>query len=134
MLRIRLTRTGKKSQVSYRIVVAEHTAPIKGKFVEVVGHYALSRQPRQLMLEKDRIKHWLSVGAQPTDTVACLLKKEGFESMDRFIAPRTLKRKRKKGGDEPAAQTVAQNAPQAESTPLNTETLEPESTSKQEVV
>jgi len=112
LLRIRLTRTGKKSQPSYRIVVAEHTAPIKGRFVEEVGFYNISRTPRLLEVKQDRVKYWISVGAQPTDTVAGLLKGLGMEGMEKFIGPRNLKRKKKNPSEAEIAAEEAKNNPQ----------------------
>ncbi|MDP2625025.1 MAG: 30S ribosomal protein S16 [Candidatus Peregrinibacteria bacterium] len=106
MLRIRLTRTGKKSQPSYRLVVAEHTSPIKGRFVEIVGHYNISRQPRLLEVKEDRISYWISVGAQPTDSVASLLKKMGMDGMDKFIGARNKKKKKKKEAPEGATSSA----------------------------
>jgi small subunit ribosomal protein S16 len=108
LLRIRLTRTGKKSQPSYRIVVAEHTAPVKSKFVEIVGNYNISRTPRVLEVKQDRVKYWISVGAKPTDSVAVLLKSLGMEDMDKFIVkPRDLKRKKRNASEEEEAAPAA---------------------------
>ncbi len=100
MLKIRLTRTGKKGQPSYRVVVAEHTAPVKSNFVDTVGYYNVSRKPRELEIDQEKVKYWISVGAQPTDTVACLLKGLGMKDMDKYIGPRDLKRKKKKASEE----------------------------------
>lgn len=69
MLRIRLRRTGKKKQPHYRVVVADQRAPRDGDFVEVLGHYNPRTEPSTLVLDEDRVKHWLSVGAQPSETV-----------------------------------------------------------------
>jgi len=117
LLRIRLTRTGKKRQPSYRIVVAEHTAPIKGRYVELVGYYNQSRKPRELEVDQDRVKHWISVGAKPTDTVAGLLKSLGMDGMDKYIEPRNKKRKKKKetpeetgGGSAEVSEAPAEEA------------------------
>lgn len=134
MLRIRLTRTGKKSQPSYRVVVAEHTSPVKSKFVEIVGHYNLSSTPRQLVVDQDRVNYWVSVGAKPTDSVAALLKSMGVQGMDTFIVKsRTLKRKKRNGSDEvatsPAATvSVAVEAPATEEAPVVTEEIAAEET------
>lgn len=133
MLRIRLTRTGKKSQPSYRIVVAEHTSPIKSKFVEIIGHYNLARTPRELVVDQDRVKHWISVGAKPTDSVATLLKSSGMDGMDKYIVkPRDLKRKKRNATEEkapaapaptatvseaPAEEVVTEEAPAVEEAP-----------------
>jgi len=114
LLKIRLTRTGKKNRPSYRIVVAEHTAPIQGKFAEVLGFYNPIENPKQLEYKEDRIKYWISVGAQPTDTVASLLKSAGVEGMDQYIAPKDKKRPKKNPGEEteaPAEEPSKEEAP-----------------------
>ena len=75
MVTIRLRRAGKKKQPSYRLVVADSRAPRDGKFIEIVGHYNPVRQPQELEVKADRIRHWMSVGAQPSETVVRLLKR-----------------------------------------------------------
>ena len=77
MVRIRLRRMGKKKQPTYRIVVADARSPRDGKFIEIIGNYAPTRQPKVLNIDGERARYWLSVGAQPSDTVAYLLKKAG---------------------------------------------------------
>jgi small subunit ribosomal protein S16 len=74
MVTIRLRRTGKTKQPSYRLVVADSRAPRDGKFIEVVGHYLPIRKPKVLEVKQDRVRYWLGVGAQPSDTVVRLLK------------------------------------------------------------
>jgi len=124
MLRIRFSRTGKKGQPSFRIVVAEARSPIQGGNLEIVGNYLPARDPKIVTIKKDRIEHWIKMGALPTDSVAMLLKKEGMTNMEKYIVkPRDLKRKKRKGGDEAeVAPTVAAAKPAteektAESTP-----------------
>ncbi len=76
MLKIRLTRGGAKKRPIYRIVVAEATAARDGRFIEKVGTYnpmVAKDHPERLTLNVERVKHWLSVGAQPTDRVARFL-------------------------------------------------------------
>lgn len=85
MLRIRLTRTGKKHQPTYRIVVAEHSAPIKGRFIDILGYYLPTRTPKVLEVDGDKVKHWISVGAQATDTVHNLLVSKGILTTKRNI-------------------------------------------------
>lgn len=75
MVKIRLRRMGKTKQPSYRVVVADSRAPRDGRFIEVIGHYNPVRQPKILEIKQDRARYWLSVGAQPSDTVTYLLKK-----------------------------------------------------------
>lgn len=80
-LKIRLTRGGSKKRPYYRIVVAEVTAPRDGRFIEKLGSYnpMVERDhPQRLTLDLERIKHWLGVGAQPTDRVAKFLSDNGL--------------------------------------------------------
>ena len=69
MLKIRLSRTGRRKRPYYRMVVAEQTAPRDGAFVEIVGHYDPLANPSVVEVKAERVKHWLSHGAQPTETV-----------------------------------------------------------------
>ncbi|MBN1487661.1 MAG: 30S ribosomal protein S16 [Anaerolineae bacterium] len=82
MLKIRLRRVGRKKQPSYRVVVAESTSPRDGRFVEVVGFYNPRTEPETIQVKEDRILYWLSVGAQPSNSMAKLLTKIG--TLDRF--------------------------------------------------
>lgn len=108
VLKIRLTRIGKNKQPSFRVVLQEHTAPVKGKFIEELGYYRPAATPKEVKFDLDKIKHWLKMGAQPSDTIAVLLKKQGVENMDAFIAPRNKKHANKKtGGKTPAAAAPA---------------------------
>ena len=77
MLRIRLRRVGKKKQPSYRIVVADARAPRDGAFVDQVGHYNPLTDPPTIVVDADKAKHWLGVGAQPSDTVERILQAQG---------------------------------------------------------
>lgn len=100
MLRIRFSRTGKRGQPSYRIVVAEHRTPVKGRCIENLGNYMPARQPKIVSIKKDRITYWISKGAIPSDTAASLFKKEGMEGMEKYLEPRNKQRK-KKGEETP---------------------------------
>lgn len=80
-LKIRLARGGSKKRPYYRIVVAEATAPRDGRYVEKVGTYnpmLAKDDENRVRLIEDRLKHWLSVGAQPTDRVARFLDAAGL--------------------------------------------------------
>jgi len=77
MLRIKLSRTGKKKQASFRLLVIERHKDPWGTYLENVGTYNPQTQPSTLNLKEERVKHWLSVGAQPTDTVHNLLVTAG---------------------------------------------------------
>ncbi len=113
MLKIRLSRTGKRNQPSFKVVVQEHTAPIKGKFIEELGFYRPAEDPKVFEVNVERIKYWMSVGATPSDTMAVLLKRDGMEGMDKFIAPRNKQAKKKKEAEEKPAAPAAE-APKAE--------------------
>lgn len=75
MLKLRLRRMGAKKRPSYRIVVAESSAPRDGKFIEIIGLYDPLTDPATIRLNEERAKHWLSVGAQPTETVRDILRR-----------------------------------------------------------
>ncbi|HEX4681566.1 MAG TPA: 30S ribosomal protein S16 [Gemmatimonadaceae bacterium] len=77
-VKLRLRRTGRKKQPSYRIVVADSRSPRDGKFIEIVGQYAPRSGEQALNLKNDRVNYWLDSGAQPTDTVRSLLRKAGI--------------------------------------------------------
>jgi small subunit ribosomal protein S16 len=88
VLKIRLRRMGAKKRPSYRIVVAESTAPRDGRFIEIVGLYDPLTDPATVRLNEERAKHWLSVGAQPTDTVRDILRKANLVADDPRLAAR----------------------------------------------
>jgi small subunit ribosomal protein S16 len=82
---IRLSRGGSKKRPYYRIVVADARSPRDGKFIEKIGNYnpLLAKDaPERIVLDADRAKHWLSVGAQPTDRVARFLDLAGVRERD----------------------------------------------------
>lgn len=106
MLVIRLQRTGRTNLASYRVVVAEKARAVKGKFLEIVGHYLPQRDPAVLEVQEDRITHWMSKGAMPSDTLARLLKKKGMKNMDKFIK-RYAKQKPRKAVEGDAADAGA---------------------------
>ena len=76
-VKIRLRRTGRKKQPSYRIVIADSRSPRDGKFIEVIGQYNPRQGDQALNLETERVNYWLDSGAQPTDTVRSLLRRAG---------------------------------------------------------
>jgi small subunit ribosomal protein S16 len=71
-------RVGAKNDPRYRIVVADARAPRDGRFIEILGHYHPTRQPEVVHINRERALHWLSVGAQPSETVVRLLSKLGI--------------------------------------------------------
>ncbi len=73
---IRLARIGKKKKPFYRVVVIEKTRPRNGRVVENVGTYDPLKNPAEYKLNAERIKHWLGCGAQPSDTVRSILRRQ----------------------------------------------------------
>ena len=74
MVKIRLARHGAKKRPYYRIVVADSRAPRDGRFIEEVGRYNPCVEPAMVKFDMEKVDKWLANGAQPTDTVASLLK------------------------------------------------------------
>ena len=99
MLRIRLSRYGKKRQPFYRVVVADAKSKRDGRIVERIGHMNPRTDPLEFTIQEDRALHWLSVGAQPSDAVRRLLESQGTygrlarfragEAMDALVAEYT---------------------------------------------
>ncbi len=82
MVRIRLRKMGLRHQPYYRIVVADRESPRDGRFLEVVGTYNPRTEPSTILVEEERIYHWLGKGAQPSESVARLFNQIGLK--DRF--------------------------------------------------
>ena len=78
MVKIRLTRLGKKKAPSYRIVVADSRSPRDGRFIEQIGMYNPLTDPATVEIDAEKAAQWLKNGAQPSDTVKALLKKSGI--------------------------------------------------------
>ena len=76
-VKLRLRRMGAKKRPSYRIVAADSRSPRDGDFIETVGFYDPLTEPSTIRVDLERARHWLSVGAQPTDTVRSLLTRAG---------------------------------------------------------
>jgi small subunit ribosomal protein S16 len=73
-VRMRLTRVGSKKNPIYRVVVADSRSPRDGRFIEIVGRYNPQTEPSTIDFDEERVKDWLSKGAQPSNTVSRLLK------------------------------------------------------------
>ncbi len=78
MVKIRLQRVGRKKKPIYRVVVADSRAPRDGAFIEVIGHYDPLTDPATVVIHEEKALKWLRQGAQPTETVAGLLKQQGI--------------------------------------------------------
>jgi small subunit ribosomal protein S16 len=136
LLKIRLSRIGKKRQPSFRLVVQEHSNAVKGKFIEKLGTYRPTVSPKEFIVDAERVKYWLSQGAQPSDSVAVLLKNEGLEKMEKYIAPRDKKKKKKKEVEPTVASEASDNSEDKKEekaeTPAPAPTEEPKEESKKE--
>ena len=76
-VKIRLRRMGAKRAPFYRVVVADSRYPRDGRFIEEIGTYDPTKDPAIVNIDGDKAKQWIANGAQPTDTVKALLKKNG---------------------------------------------------------
>jgi small subunit ribosomal protein S16 len=77
LLRIRLSRVGKKKQPAYRLIVADSRSPRDGAFLKIIGHYNPLSDPATLVVKEEEAVYWLEKGARPSETVAKLLTRIG---------------------------------------------------------
>jgi small subunit ribosomal protein S16 len=76
MVKVRLTRMGAKKAPFYRIIATDSRSPRDGRFLEILGYYDPITTPEIIHVKHERLQHWVSVGAQVSDTVASLLKRQ----------------------------------------------------------
>ena len=116
-LKIRLARAGTKKRPYYHVVVADARSPRDGRFIEKIGNYdpKLADKDKRVTLVTERVQHWLSVGAQPTDRVARffdaagLLKREARNNPEKAV-PRKKATERAEAKAKAIADTVAADA------------------------
>lgn len=77
-VKIRLRRMGAKKAPFYRVVVADSRFPRDGRFIEEIGYYDPTKEPAVVKIDEEKAKKWIATGAQPTDTVRVLLKKNNI--------------------------------------------------------
>jgi small subunit ribosomal protein S16 len=77
-VKIRLRRMGAKKAPFYRVVVADSRSPRDGKFIEEIGYYNPTVEPKEVKIDAEKAKEWMSTGAQPSDTVKRLFKNAGI--------------------------------------------------------
>ena len=73
-VRVRLTRVGSKKNPIWRVVVSDQRSPRDGRFIETIGHYNPQTDPSTIVIDEERFQHWVSRGAQPTNTVKQLVR------------------------------------------------------------
>ncbi len=78
-VKMRLRRMGQKKAPFYRVIVADSRSPRDGRFIEEDGYYDPTKEPSVIKMDEEKAKKWLATGAQPTETVAKLLKIAGIE-------------------------------------------------------
>lgn len=99
MLVIRLSRTGKSAQPSYRLIVSEKSKDPWGKYLEILGHYYPKKEAKLVDLKEERLKYWMGKGAQLSATVNNLLVNQGVINIPKV---RVVKAKK-----SPVVETVA---------------------------
>lgn len=110
MLKIKLARFGKKKQPAYRIVINEAKSKRDGQYVAMIGRYAPTENPKILEIDLPAYAEWVKKGAQPTETIAALVKR--YESGNPF--PPKKAQPSKKAVAKAAAEAEAKAAPAAE--------------------
>jgi len=132
LLKIRLSRVGKKKQPAYRVVVADARAPRDGAYVEIVGHYNPRTEPTTFEIDADRVRDWLSKGAQPTLIVEKLLARRGMlparvwpEAKPKAEAPKAALRAAAAPAAPAAAVPVAVAEPEAAAESVEAAAAEP---------
>jgi small subunit ribosomal protein S16 len=73
-VRVRLTRVGSKKNPIWRVVVSDQRSPRDGRFIETIGHYNPQTEPSTIVIDRERLQHWLARGAQPSNTVKQLVR------------------------------------------------------------
>jgi small subunit ribosomal protein S16 len=79
-VRVRLTRVGNRKNPVWRVVVADQRSPRDGRVIETVGRYNAQTHPSEIVIDRDRVRHWLARGAQPSGTVKKLLRAEALSA------------------------------------------------------
>jgi small subunit ribosomal protein S16 len=145
MVKIRLTRTGRKHQPHYRIVAIDSRKKRDGDYLEKIGYYNPRTNPPTFDLDKAILKKWLDRGAQPTDTVFDLLVREGIlkESklrkkrvdmmIDRSKTASEKSKEKEESSSEKETADSAQKAPETKETPSTSETSTSQEKDKKEL-
>ena len=78
-VRVRLTRVGSKKNPIWRVVVADQRSPRDGRIIESIGHYNPQTEPSTIVIDRERLDHWIEQGAQPTNTIRKLMRAPNTE-------------------------------------------------------
>jgi small subunit ribosomal protein S16 len=129
MVKIRLSRLGRKKRPSYRVVIADDRAPRDGAFIEIIGHYNPLTDPATIVIDAEKALNWIGKGAQPTERVSVLLARLGIiekptkkhtEKLAKKLAEekaeKPTKKPEKKPKEEPTAELVEEKPAEEEPT------------------
>ncbi len=125
MVKLRLARFGRKNLPSYRLIAISARTSRQGEAIEYLGTYDPKASPSKFVIKEDRVKYWLSVGAQPTDTVRSFLAKEG-------LVEKTKKTYKKDPGKKRKEQLAAEVTKKEEEAKKAEEAKAAESAAKEE--
>jgi len=135
MLRIRLTRVGKKNSPAYRVVIADSKRAVKRKFIEIIGHYNPTLNPKEIVIDKERALFWMGNGAQPSDTVNNLMCNLGIldkkDKVNKVFGKKFSKKDIKEGKDKEPETPAAEEKAEAEVVETSEEA--PSETTEEEV-
>lgn len=134
MLVIRLRRTGRKKTPRFRVVVAERDMPIYGRFVDIIGNVDLQSNPKSVVIDKEKALEWMKKGAQPSDTVARLMVKEGILKKEDLNWGPDKNRKKKADEKKEASEGGDKKAPAEEKKEASQEENKVEETQPEETV
>lgn len=110
-------RTGRRNQPKFRLVAAEQGEKLDGKVVEILGHYEPAAEAKPFVFDKEKVQGWLSKGALPSNTVAKLLNKQGFDLPVHLYAeakPRKKTQARAEAANKPSSDAKAMEDVSAE--------------------
>ena len=123
-VRVRLTRVGSKKNPIWRVVVADQRSPRDGRFIELIGSYNPQTQPSTIVLDRERLQHWLDRGAEPTNTVRKLMRAEN--TTQAAVAEVSAARAQEEAAAAQAAARAKAEAAKAEAEAAAAEAPDPE--------
>ena len=108
-VKLRLVRTGKRKQPTYRLVAADSRSPRNGRFIEIIGTYEPRQEPSRINIDNDRAIHWLRNGAKPTERVEKLLRISGAweEFTGKPLEPIEYQTKEETSAEEPVVEETS---------------------------
>ena len=124
-VKIRLSRIGAKKQPTYRVVVAEERSKRDGRIVEKLGHFDPRTEPPTIVLNEERTRYWLGVGARPTDALGVILRRAGIS--DQYVRQRAARKSKSEQAAEEAAKAAAPKTAPAAPAPAATAPATPSS-------